>query len=100
MPLRIGEVVITNYGTGPYRIVEISEPCNCPRYEDEISMPNAPASESHYHLTCRPIKEGSNNRGPCYLNGFRQDGTNVWSDDILVFEGAEKNMTPDMFGPR
>ena len=42
---------------------------------------------------------GSNHRyDNSYLNGYREDGTNVWSDDVLFFEGMAQGVTGDLFG--
>lgn len=99
MPIRRGEVVCTNYDTGPYQIVDIQGPCCCPAYLDQIDMANPPPSEAHYHLTCIDASPEGKKRGFSYLNGYRLDGTNVWGDDELIFKGPDKQVTPDMFGP-
>lgn len=96
--LRIGEIVRTNYGTGPYRITEIDGPCVCPEYVGLINGDASP-SEPHYHLTCAwagPIVRGIVPK-ESYLSGYRPDGTNVWCDDKLSFEGAAPGVTSDLF---
>lgn len=75
----IGELVRTNYGTGPYLIVDISGLCSCPSYLDAIAMRNPPASMAHFHLTCK----SPGKKGDFYLNGFLP--ANVWNDDYLIF---------------
>ena len=89
--LRIGEIVRTSYDTGPYRIVGLSEPCTCPHYLHQIEGDDTP-SETHYHLTCVDL-----NGREAWLGGYRADGTNVWSDDQLIFDGIEAGCTPDLF---
>ena len=78
----IGEIVRTNYGTGPYRIAHISEPCCCSGYiDDSINKHGIHASKLHFHLTCEFI----NKKGICYLNGFLPTGENIWNKDRLIF---------------
>lgn len=90
--LRIGEIVRTSYGSGPYRITMIDGPCTCPEYIKHLDGDETP-SEPHYHLTCAGIEHN----GSFYLNGFRPDGTSVWNKDSLIFDGPEKGETPDLF---
>ncbi|HSH28963.1 MAG TPA: hypothetical protein VK971_03560 [Thiohalobacter sp.] len=85
--LRPGRTVSTSYGSGPYRIVEVSGPCTCPSYMDTLELGEAaPPSAPHFHLTCRRA-DGCKPKGPYYLNGYRADGTCVWSQDRLIFHG-------------
>lgn len=74
--LTVGQWVKTSYGTGPYRITKVYGPCRC---VDEWADGDAYRSEPHYHLLCR--KEGD--REDYYLNGYRPDGSSVWSDDWI-----------------
>lgn len=90
--LQLGEIVRTSYNTGPFRIVEISEICTCAEYVRELDGDDSP-SEPHYHLTC----VGVNNKKTYWLNGHRADGTSVWDDDYLIFEGVEANRNLDLF---
>lgn len=83
--LQLGRVIrTTSYGSGPYIIRAISGPCECPDYHDAINtrVRPAPRSEQHYHLTAeredRPGVMG-------WFNGYRPDGTCVWSKDYLIF---------------
>lgn len=70
-PLRAGDVIITNYKSGPYRVESISG-CDGCRVNDYVSYP-----WQHVHLMCsgvdrttlEPLK-GS----PFYLNGYRYVG--------------------------
>lgn len=92
--IRRGAVVRTSYGSGPYVVLSVHGPCNCPEYLRHINGVDAP-SEPHYHLTCR-----SEDGARAWLNGYRLDGTSVWSDDRIevlrlnptqldLFEGAD-----------
>lgn len=103
--LCVGALVRTSCDTGPYRITELHGPCTCAHILTQINRmweKELPASEPHFHLTC--IWEGakfpgSNHRyDNSYLNGYREDGTNVWSDDVLFFEGMAQGVTGDLFG--
>lgn len=65
-PLQIGDIVRTNYGTGPHIIVEIQGPCTCGNYVQIINrlpgeriIPRPP----HWHFTvvdetAQPTKDG------------------------------------------
>lgn len=83
-PIAVGETVLTSYGSGPYRINKVQGPCTCPEYLESINVKNPKPSEPHYHLTCSR-RESSKSNGDFYLNGYRNDGTNVWSQDYLIF---------------
>lgn len=75
LPFSVGETILTNYGTGPFKIKKVYGPCTCPKYLE--STP----SEPHYHLTC----SGRGSKGDFYLNGYRDNATSVWSQDYLIF---------------
>ena len=100
MTLCVGEIVRTNYGTGPYRVVGAYGPCQCPKYLDWINQgQGVQASEPHFDLVCvdadarsRPGKDLRS-----YLNGYRRDGTSIWNDDFLIFESVPKGVTLDLF---
>lgn len=91
--LSIGDVVQTNYGTGPYRVIDIKRGCTCQNYLDalEFGGDEAPRSASHMHLTCvtssTPTQKRYRGRELRWLNGFVEtsDGriVSVWSDDEL-----------------
>jgi hypothetical protein len=83
--LRIGDVVRTSYGTGPYLITEIEGPCTCAAYLRHLDGDESP-SEPHYHLTCEMVDEPR--KGSYWLNGYRLDGTSVWSGDRVEKVGA------------
>lgn len=93
--LRPGAVIRTNYGTGPYVVEHVSGPCRCPSYLDTINClggdvgePGGPTpSDKHFHLTVRPSDPqhlvNRRGKGTMWLNGYRPDGTSVWSDDRI-----------------
>lgn len=86
--MRQGDIVRTSYNTGPYVIKRIFGPCTCESYLGSLErlVKRVPReSEAHFHLTCAPV---GGYRGECYLNGYRPDGTNVWSSDRLIFESV------------
>lgn len=83
MKIEIGMVVVTNYGTGPYVILHISRPCNCPNYLDTLRPKPWPESDIHYHFICKK-PEDHPRADKYYLGGYRLDGTNVWDSDFLT----------------
>lgn len=102
MKLQAAAIVRTNYGTGPYIIKSVYGPCRCSDYLDYINLAEPPRSEPHYHLTCEHVgtsEVGGLKASPSYLGGYRPDGSNVWSDDRLVFEGVAEGVTGDLFAP-
>jgi hypothetical protein len=46
--LKIGDIVKTSYGTGPYRILSLSGPHTRASYVDTINMADPPPSRPHY----------------------------------------------------
>lgn len=72
----VGSWVRTNYGTGPYQILDMEGPCRCPEYLGSLQGDETP-SEEHYHMTC------SGEAGIYWLNGYRLNGISVWGDDRL-----------------
>lgn len=95
MNLVVGEIVSTSYGTGPYVINSVSELCACPSYIDTINGDVLKDAEPHYHLRCTSVVSGANSF--FYLNGFMDDGKNVWDDDFLIFNGSAKNIQLGLF---
>jgi len=95
----IGQVVTTNYDTGPYRITKIVGPCRCPEYVKALNGDRSP-SDPHFHLTC--VWAGGPNdhradKGNYWLNGYRIDGTSAWNDDRLTFHGVEDGAQLQLF---
>lgn len=96
--LNVGRLVRTSYNTGPYIISEITGPCTCPEYLASLG-PNAPRSEPHYHLVVVDENPPPGKRDVrSWLNGYRPDGTNVWSEDRLIFGDLARGTQHDLFG--
>jgi hypothetical protein len=93
--LSIGDVVQTNYGTGPYRVIDIERDCTCPSYLDALDVggDEAPRSAPHMHITCvessTPVRKRYGERELRWLSRFVETGdgriVNVWNDDELFF---------------
>lgn len=87
--LRPGARIRTSYGTGPYIVEHVSGPCRCASYLDTINGVKglAALSDKHFHVVMRHAHHAEatgRQRGvKCYLNGYRPDGTSVWSDDRI-----------------
>lgn len=90
--MKIGDIVSTNYGTGPYKIIMIDGPSTEPSYSDEINRKRPRKSEPHYNLTVQDVDARGNvvRKAYSYLNGYRMDGTNVWDSDRLIFHSTNK----------
>lgn len=96
--LAIGRIVSTNYNTGPYIIREVSGPCTCPEYLASLGG-KAPPSEPHYHLVVEDANPPKGKRDTrSWLNGYRPDGTSVWSKDRLTFGDVVPGTQHDLFG--
>ena len=88
MNLIRGAIVRTSYGTGPYEVVSVSAQCTC------AELGQVDPSEPHFHLTCR--KPESPAAGDYWLNGYRDDGSSVWGDDRLIFDGVRPGTQFDL----
>lgn len=95
MNLTPGMILHTNYQPCRYVITNVAGPCTCARYLDQMNTEHPRASQPHYHLTCRLLN--NEREGDFYLNGYRPDGSNVWSSDRLTFEGLAQGVTGDLF---
>lgn len=96
--LAIGRIVSTSYNTGPFVIREVSGPCTCPEYLASLGR-NAPPSEPHYHLVVDDANPPKGKRDiRSWLNGYRPDGTSVWSKDRLIFGDLAPGTQQDLFG--
>jgi hypothetical protein len=91
MSLQAGSVIATSYNTGPYRVEKMDGPCTCSPWGES----KAGESEAHYHLELRKVDDRK--AGLFGLNGYRLDGTNVWSRDRLSFHGIDHGVTVDLF---
>jgi len=88
-----GNIVRTNYGTGPYLITHVSNPCTCPACMKHLDGDDSP-SERHYHMTCCDPR---NTADKYWLNGYRLDGTSVWSSDRVDVVGVGRNIQMELF---
>ena len=83
--LEVGDVVETNYGTGPYAILQIIRGCTCPEYLAKLEFGDeAPLSPPHLHLVVRGLTDHHKGKR-FYLNGYDEDTLrSVWGDDRLI----------------
>ena len=90
--LYVGQIVGTNYNTGPYRIVKISDERTDPGFCDMLKLGDkAPKSRPHRNLTVQYVGRNGDKHTPCYLNGYDENLNNVWSNDRLI-DCAEETM--------
>jgi hypothetical protein len=84
MHLEIGQIIKTNYGTGPYRITEITRGCTCTHVLDAIEGKEAPLPP-HLHLTLRGCG-GDHNEGSEFYLGYYDEATlqSLQCDDKLI----------------
>ena len=100
MTLCIGEIVRTSYHTGPMRIIRACGPYTDPSFIDQINSMGRPLppSEPHFCLVCEYVLLVPGRKpGMGYLNGYRLDGTSVWSDDYLIFESVTQGVNLQLF---
>lgn len=109
--IEVGDIVRTNYGTGPYRVVTVARDCCCASYLDALDhmgKGKPPASPPHFHLVlvdadCPIGKEPPQRgtwRGYSWLNGFAEVGgryLNVWRDDEIFVEGRTPGVQLNLF---
>lgn len=82
--IREGMIVRTSYGTGPYKVLEVTHGCTCPSFLDSINLgKDAPPSKPHYHLVCRKVG-GENKKSHFYLNGYDENYNCVWDTPPMV----------------
>lgn len=83
MCIEVGAIVKTSYGTGPYKIIQVTGPCTCTKYTSALyDFKNPLASLPHYHFVCT---EKNGIRKPV-LNGYnKQNGKikSVWCNDEI-----------------
>ena len=83
MRLELGDIIRTNYGTGPYRITEIYRGCRCDEdHQEDEDNPCPP----HIHLTVEKVnpRDGLDSR-PCYLNRYDEETLrSLESEDCLI----------------
>lgn len=89
--LHRGAIIRTNYGTGPYVVIGINGPCECPEFVRQLNG-DSTTSEPHFHITCQAQERPE--QGLYWLNGYRLDGTSVWGPDRIdvIGEAAQKDL--------
>lgn len=81
--IRVGQVVRTSYGTGPYIIRNISGERTDPSFIDSLNLQEkAPRSLPHRNFEVSPLSDPKN-KG-YFLNGYDENLRSVWTDDYLV----------------
>ena len=84
MRLEVGDIIKTNYGTGPYVIKSIMRNCTGPAPLDEINLDNPPESLPHIHLVLE---------GGFYLSGYDEATLkSVWDHDFLIYCGQKSQV--------
>lgn len=85
MKLDIGQIIKTNYGSGPYKVKSIFRGCTC---KDPLDFfDEGPDLPSHIHLRLRDLRDGKE-----ALLGFYNEETlkSIRSDDqIILCENKE-----------
>lgn len=81
--IKKGMILRTSYGTGPYRVIEVTKGCTCPSFTDAVTLlGDAPPSKPHVHCMCRKVGERT---GFYWLNGYDENTLqSVWSKDYLI----------------
>jgi hypothetical protein len=90
-PLAVGDLIKTNYNTGPYRVVEIKRGCTCPAYLDELNSGGRtlPPAPDHLHITCVKPAD-ARQKGYYWLNRYLEEKgriRSVDSDDEVIVVG-------------
>lgn len=81
--VHVGDVVKTNYGTGPYRVEEVSGLCTCPSYQSELED-DGTLSRPHVHLVLTKVGDTKKRKARYWLNGYDPATLqSVWSDDRI-----------------
>ncbi|MCH7400105.1 hypothetical protein MM236_19070 [Belliella sp. DSM 107340] len=98
-----GTIIKTSYGSRPYLINEVSEPCNCGRLSDQLGLTNTGMqdwSPDHYHITCKDLDKSRSNGDPCYLNAYNLiDGEirSIYCNDKIEILGVKKGTQFSLF---
>lgn len=81
--IRVGQVVRTSYGTGPYIIRNISGERTDPKFIDTLNLQEkAPRSLLHRNFEVSPLSDPK--KKGYFLNGYDENLRSVWTDDYLV----------------
>lgn len=95
-PLEVGDIVKTNYDTGPYRIEDIHRGCTCPNYVGQLnSRRKLPPAPEHIHLTL--TKPDERRGGHYFLNRYLEEKGRIRSvdtaDEIIVVGKSKGQMS-------
>lgn len=84
MRLEVGDIIGTNYDTGPYQIIDIERGCTCQEYVRSLDGDETP-STPHMHLTVKGLID--HHAGKTYwLNGYDENTLqNVWRPSDRIF---------------
>ena len=88
--IKVGDIIRTNYGTGPYEVTDVKGPFTEPSFVDSLNMgKDAPKSPPYFCYTCRLA--GSKKRGDYYLNGYNGvTHKNVWRNDRIITQEEDQ----------
>lgn len=79
----IGQIVKTNYGTGPYVIDEITI-SDDPAFLDSLNNGGKAKRIPHFSLVCHKFLE--NPKHKYYLNGYDEIGNSIWGFEDRVID--------------
>lgn len=95
MDIKPGDIIKTNYGSGPHIVEKVFGPCRCseivvgPYQENKDTNylnPDGIYEKEHYHFICRCPKGHTSRR--YFLNGYFQTGDryrNIWFNRSEIF---------------
>jgi hypothetical protein len=94
-PLAVGDIIKTNYETGPYRVVGIMRGCTCPNYVAELNAGRnkLPPAPEHLHLTLVKPDEEGRGKNHYWLNRYLEEKGRIRSvdtDDEIFVVGKAK----------
>jgi hypothetical protein len=98
-PLAVGDVIKTNYETGPYRVVDIQRGCTCPSYVEHLNsgFKELPPAPEHMHLTLVKSEEEDRTKNHYWLNRYLEEKGRIRSvdtpDEIFVVGKAKGQMS-------
>jgi len=78
---KVGDIVRTNYDSGPYRIVSIKEGCTCASYLDSINGKKGAKREPHMHFGVCDLDEPKAKAPTGSLNDYVYRGSECVSVD-------------------
>ena len=98
-PLAVGDIIKTNYNTGPYRVIDIQRGCMCQSYLDDLNSGGRelPPAPEHLHLTLVKPDEGERKNNHYWLNRYLEEKGRIRSvdtdDEIFVVGKAKGQMS-------